>query len=585
MTTIVIDTVENGGTEAGYDDENVFIASTGGLINNDGTALQMTADSGDTVQLTVGGFIYGDADGVDFLANNGNANFAINGSVQGTNDGLSLALVSSESTGNATITLGPQASVSGSFGVYDALASTSAVTITNHGDISGTSWGVYMPSNSGSIAIVNTGTIDGGLTLNRAAAIALTSTGTIEGGVFASSNGAAEIVINGEDDGSPAYSEDGLAVSGTSVNLLVGAEGSISGSDGIFLFGTSAFQATINGDVNGDLVGIAIHAGSTPYTGANLFIGKDAIVSGAGSCGISIGSVIGMTISVAGVVEGGTGIIVNAYPTGNEPSLIDLTNTGTIFDGVNLNASSDDKVVNSGLLSGGLQSGSGDQIANTGTINGGIAANGATTVENAGTIAGGFSDSAAGLITIDNQGSMLGTISGGVFDLTNSGFIHGAITMTGASTLINSGKITGAIDLGGSASSLTNGGLIHGNVTLGAGGTLTNTGTLHGDVVLGAGDTLNTSRGEITGTVTAAKSDTFDFSGAFGHNTILDFVAGGPNHDTVHFASDDFANYAAVQSHMAQVGGNVVITLDAGDTILLEGATLSTLVAHDFTFG
>lgn len=120
---------------------------------------------------------------------------------------------------------------------------------------------------------------------------------------------------------------------------------------------------------------------------------------------------------------------------------------------------------------------------------------------------------------------------------------------------------------------------------MGTDDTLINTGTIHGDVVLQSGDTVDTSRGEIAGTVTANTSDTFDFSGSFGHNTILDFAATGTTHDTIHFESDDFANYAAVQAHMAQVGSDVVITLDAGDTIVLQSTTLAHLVSHDFTFG
>jgi hypothetical protein len=36
---------------------------------------------------------------------------------------------------------------------------------------------------------------------------------------------------------------------------------------------------------------------------------------------------------------------------------------------------------------------------------------------------------------------------------------------------------------------------------------------------------------------------------------------------------------------MAQVGHDVVITLDAGDTIILQHITLAHLTASDFTFG
>ncbi len=45
-----------------------------------------------------------------------------------------------------------------------------------------------------------------------------------------------------------------------------------------------------------------------------------------------------------------------------------------------------------------------------------------------------------------------------------------------------------------------------------------------------------------------------------------------------------FANYAAVQGHMAQVGPNVVITHDGADTVTLKGVTTASLNAADFSF-
>jgi hypothetical protein len=202
------------------------------------------------------------------------------------------------------------------------------------------------------------------------------------------------------------------------------------------------------------------------------------------------------------------------------------------------------------------------------------------------------------------QGSALYFESGADNTLTNSGKIHAAIEMgPGSDILTNTGTITGLVSFTGSFDKMTNGGTIHGTVFMGTGDTLTNTGSIHGDVVLANGDTLTDTgiiegdvtlagadtldmrHGEIAGTVTAGTSDKFDFSGSFGHNTILDFAATGTSHDILHFASDDFANYAAVQAHMAQVGSNVVITLDAGDTIVLQTMILAHLTTHDFTFG
>jgi len=45
-----------------------------------------------------------------------------------------------------------------------------------------------------------------------------------------------------------------------------------------------------------------------------------------------------------------------------------------------------------------------------------------------------------------------------------------------------------------------------------------------------------------------------------------------------------FANFAAVQSDMTQVGANTVITYDPADVITLTGVKTSSLLASDFHF-
>jgi hypothetical protein len=156
---------------------------------------------------------------------------------------------------------------------------------------------------------------------------------------------------------------------------------------------------------------------------------------------------------------------------------------------------------------------------------------------------------------------------------------------TGSDQIYNTGTITGQIDFAGTSDTLVNDGEIHGSVTMGINDLVINTGTIRGNLFLGAGDTLNATGGTIIGSIESADKDTFDFGGSFGHNTIAGFIGTGTEHDILHFASDDFANYAAVQAHMAQVGASVVVSLDAGDTIILQHITLAHLVSADFTFG
>jgi Ca2+-binding RTX toxin-like protein len=83
-----------------------------------------------------------------------------------------------------------------------------------------------------------------------------------------------------------------------------------------------------------------------------------------------------------------------------------------------------------------------------------------------------------------------------------------------------------------------------------------------------------------------AGSDTFVFNPGFGKETITDFVASGSPAGSVHDIIDlhqlGLTNFGQV--HDAQVGKNVVITVDAQDTITLQGVTLAYLTANDFHF-
>ncbi|MEA2896061.1 MAG: hypothetical protein QOJ84_1676, partial [Bradyrhizobium sp.] len=77
-------------------------------------------------------------------------------------------------------------------------------------------------------------------------------------------------------------------------------------------------------------------------------------------------------------------------------------------------------------------------------------------------------------------------------------------------------------------------------------------------------------------------ADTFVFAANFGKDVITDLK---PNEDVIQFDHSLFANFASVQSHAANDGhGNTVITLDANDTITLQGVTVTQLHASDFLF-
>jgi Ca2+-binding RTX toxin-like protein len=92
-------------------------------------------------------------------------------------------------------------------------------------------------------------------------------------------------------------------------------------------------------------------------------------------------------------------------------------------------------------------------------------------------------------------------------------------------------------------------------------------------------DTLNGGAGNDTLTG-GDGADRFVFTGTFGQDVVTDFQA----NDVIQLDASAFANFAAVQSHAAQAGADVVITLDASNTITLQNVSLASLNAGDFLF-
>jgi hypothetical protein len=71
-------------------------------------------------------------------------------------------------------------------------------------------------------------------------------------------------------------------------------------------------------------------------------------------------------------------------------------------------------------------------------------------------------------------------------------------------------------------------------------------------------------------------NETFVFNSGFGHATITDFAQG---HDTLVFAPGAFTDAGDALGHAAQSGRNVVMTDHAGDTLVLQNASLAQLTA------
>ena len=127
--------------------------------------------------------------------------------------------------------------------------------------------------------------------------------------------------------------------------------------------------------------------------------------------------------------------------------------------------------------------------------------------------------------------------------------------------------------------------ILEGNTPFGVGNELANqlTGNASGNYLLGGlgNDTLNGKAGNDV-LFGEGGADTFVFERGTGGDVIGDFQAGT---DKISLIGLGFANYAALQANIFQVGGNSGINLGQGDFIVLNGVSNAQLSAADFLFG
>ena len=76
-------------------------------------------------------------------------------------------------------------------------------------------------------------------------------------------------------------------------------------------------------------------------------------------------------------------------------------------------------------------------------------------------------------------------------------------------------------------------------------------------------------------------NDTYVFSGNFGNDTITDFHA---STNVVQFDHNTFSDFASVMTHAAQVGSDVVISVDAHNSLSLHNTLIAQLAANNFHF-
>ena len=90
-------------------------------------------------------------------------------------------------------------------------------------------------------------------------------------------------------------------------------------------------------------------------------------------------------------------------------------------------------------------------------------------------------------------------------------------------------------------------------------------------LVGGAGDTLKAGN----------STDTFLFPPNYGNETINNF---NTKHDVIDLPQSEFASFAAVQADLHASGHNVILTLDATDSITLNHISIQSLHAQNFHF-
>jgi len=379
--------------------------------------------------------------------------------------------------------------------------------------------------------------------------------------------GAGNDSLNGGAAGSDTASYADAAV-GVTVSLATAAAQNTIGSGIDTLIGIeNVTSSNLNDNVTGNAVANVLNggAGNDTLTGAagddSLIggVGNDSLVGGSGNDSLNGGAAGSDTASY---VDATAGVTVSLAIAAAQNTI--GSGTDTLINIENLTGSSWNDTLTGNAAVNVLNGGSGDDSLNGAGGNDSL-------------IGGDDNDTLIGGAGNDSMdGGVAGHDTASYIDATAGVKVSLAVTAAqntggaGVDTLINFENLTGSnfndsLTAGAAASLLTGG----------AGNDMLTGGVGNDDLIGGAG---NDSLDGRTGT------DRFIFDKGFGKDVVAGFVATGAAHDTLDFSTAVFANFAAVKSHMAQSGANVVITLDSADTITLTGVKLGSLKADDFTF-
>ncbi|MGO8077312.1 beta strand repeat-containing protein, partial [Rhizobium leguminosarum] len=79
-------------------------------------------------------------------------------------------------------------------------------------------------------------------------------------------------------------------------------------------------------------------------------------------------------------------------------------------------------------------------------------------------------------------------------------------------------------------------------------------------------------------------ADLFVYLSNWGHDTIIDFMATGPAHDTIRIDHNIFADWESLFAASSQNGNDTIVTADIDNTIVLRNVALTSLDSGDFLF-
>jgi len=242
---------------------------------------------------------------------------------------------------------------------------------------------------------------------------------------------------------------------------------------------------------------------------------------------------------------------------------------------LNFGASTADVTVNlsAGTASGftsiaGIENATGG--AGNDTLTGDTGANVLTGGAGNDTLAGGLgNDTLAGGVGNDTA-SYAGEIDAMFVDLVAGTARRGSAAAAVEDTLSSIENVTGGSGndtiTGSAVANVLTGGAGNDSIVAGAGN----------DIITGGlgNDTMNGGAG----------ADSFVFDVNFGKDTITVFGDTGTDQDILDFSLALFANFAAVQSHSAQVGADLHIDFDLANGVVLTNYALANLGADDLRF-